>query len=336
MKQLTIIDPSVGKVTKIGLSLRSNLSFNQWQELGEKLRYVEGSVLWWIGDWLNYGERSYGELYTQATDATDYGYQALADAKWIASRIEPSRRREKLPFSTHREVAVLEADQQDEILARAEQEGLTQREVRALVRDIKSIPNIPELPKEQIYRVLYADPPWNYNDTRDGLKGYTGAEDHYQTLTIQQLCELRDSNQKRVKDLASDNSVLFIWVTSPLLEDCFSVIREWGFEYKTSFVWDKVKHNFGHYNSVRHELLLIATRGSCIPDSSNLIDSVQTIERSDRHSEKPEEFRSIIDTLYVPPELPAINRIELFRRGSPPSPHWHIWGDEAAPEKQTA
>ena len=29
-----------------------------------------------------------------------------------------------------------------------------------------------------------------------------------------------------------------------------------------------------------------------------MIDSVQTIERSDKHSEKPEEFYNIIDAMY--------------------------------------
>ena len=92
------------------------------------------------------------------------------------------------------------------------------------------------------YRVIYADPPWCYNDKRDG--NTTGAEDHYPSMTIQELCELP------VKELAEENAVLFLWVTSPMLEECFQVIKEWDFKYKTSFVWDKVKHNMGHYNSV--------------------------------------------------------------------------------------
>jgi N6-adenosine-specific RNA methylase IME4 len=86
-------------------------------------------------------------------------------------------------------------------------------------------------------------------------------------------------------------------------------------------VWDKVKHNFGHYNSVRQELLLICTRGSCTPDVKELVDSVQTIERSTKHSEKPEEFRRIIDTLY-----PKGPRVELFARAKHEG--WDSWGNE--------
>jgi len=112
-----------------------------------------------------------------------------------------------------------------------------------------------------------------------------------------------------IKGIAADDAVLFLWVTSPMLEQAFPIIRAWGFTYKTSFVWDKVNHNFGHYNSVRHEFLLIATRGSCTPEATTLLDSVQTIERPGRHSEKPEEFRQIIETLY-----PSGRRVELFAR----------------------
>jgi N6-adenosine-specific RNA methylase IME4 len=109
-------------------------------------------------------------------------------------------------------------------------------------------------------------------------------------------------------------------VTSPILYDAYQVIESWGFEYKASFVWDKVKHIMGHYNSVRHELLLICVRGSCQPDNRELFDSVQTIERTE-HSRKPVRFYEIIEALY-----PYGNRIELFARQSRPG--WVAWGNE--------
>ena len=96
--------------------------------------------------------------------------------------------------------------------------------------------------------------------------------------------------------------------------------KAWGFTYKAAFIWDKVKHNMGHYNSVRHELLLICTKGSCTPQHVKLFDSVQTIERT-KHSEKPEAFREIIDTLY-----PHGPRIELFARKSVKG--WAAFGNQ--------
>lgn len=174
----------------------------------------------------------------------------------------------------------------------------------------------PPLPSDK-YRIIYADPPWKYGNSGAGIDYYGPAERHYISMSIDELCNLP------VKELADSNAVLFLWVTSPLLAECWGVIKAWGFEYKTSFIWDKVKHNYGHYNSVRHELLLICTRGSCTPDNSKLYDSVQSIERSEVHSEKPEEFRNIIDDLYT-----TGKRIELFARIKETIGTWEVWGNE--------
>jgi len=165
------------------------------------------------------------------------------------------------------------------------------------------------------YRVIYADPPWQYGNA--GLTEYGHAESHYPTMPLADLCAMP------VEEWAEDDAVLFLWVTSPMLEDAFQVIRAWGFRYKTSFVWDKVAHNFGHYCSVRHEFLLVCTRGSCTPDTSKLFDSVQTVERSARHSEKPEEFRRIIETLYT-----RGAKLELFARSKHSG--WTTFGNQVS------
>ena len=162
------------------------------------------------------------------------------------------------------------------------------------------------------YRVIYADPPWSYNDKMDTHK-LGGAVKHYPTMPLQDICELPIKAEK--------NSVLFLWTTSPMLADAFKVINAWGFKYKSSFIWDKVKHSMGHYNSVRHELLLIATKGSCTPDVPKLLDSVVSVERTE-HSVKPAVFREIIDELY-----PNCERLEMFARES--APGWDVWGNMA-------
>ena len=125
-----------------------------------------------------------------------------------------------------------------------------------------------------------------------------------------------------IDKISEKDSVLFLWVTSPLLEDAFKVISSWGFKYKTSFIWDKVKHNMGHYNSVRHEILLVCTKGSCTPDNKKLYDSVQSIERNDNHSEKPIEFLNIIDDIYT-----FGNKLEMFCRNIKKE-KWYGWGNE--------
>lgn len=163
------------------------------------------------------------------------------------------------------------------------------------------------------YRVIYADPAWNYGNS--GLDNYGHAERHYRTMSIEDICALD------VASIADENAVLFLWATSPLLDDALKVIRAWGFIYKTSFVWNKLKHNFGYYNSVRHEFLLIATRGTCLPDEKTLHPSVIEIERAE-HSRKPVYFRELIDSLYT-----YGKRVELFAREQP-SGEWDAWGNE--------
>lgn len=179
--------------------------------------------------------------------------------------------------------------------------------------------HVESLDTKKTYRIIYADPPWKYNEEQHSDFGnvqQTVLGTHYPSMSIQELCQLP------VKDIVQDDAVLFMWVTSPLLEECFPIIKAWGFKYKTSMVWDKVKHNVGNYVSVRHELLLICTRGSCTPDNRKLHDSVQSIERTE-HSRKPEEFRQIIDDIYR-----IGNRVELFRRGDSID-NWDTWGNEA-------
>ena len=175
------------------------------------------------------------------------------------------------------------------------------KDVRSAMRQVvaEDVREAAALPAAK-YRVVYADPPWKYGNTMPDY--FAEQADHYPLMTVAEIAAMP------ICDLTEDNAVLFLWVTSPILAESFTVITGWGFTYKASFVWDKIKHNMGHYNSVRHEFLLIATRGSCQPDIQRLHDSVVSEERT-AHSVKPETFRQIIDEIY-----PHGKRIELFAR----------------------
>jgi N6-adenosine-specific RNA methylase IME4 len=299
------------KIKKTGLIFSSNIPFNEWEMIGESLRQIEGSAMWWIGDWCNFGEKKYGEKYSQALEGSDYAYQTLQNAAWVTSQIEFSRRRENLSFSFHAEVASLESKEQDKWLEKADKENLTIKELRQAIREERIKKETPALPTGK-YRIIYADPPWQYADKL--IEGYGAAEHHYPTMSIEELCNMPMPETEK-------DAVLFLWVTSPILEESFEIIEAWGFEYKASFIWNKEKHNYGHYNSVRHEFLLICTRGSCLPEVPKLYDSVITLERTERHSTKPEKFREIIDELY-----PSGKRIELFARTK--AENWEAWGNE--------
>jgi N6-adenosine-specific RNA methylase IME4 len=129
-----------------------------------------------------------------------------------------------------------------------------------------------------------------------------------------------------VKSIAAPDSVLFCWATFPLLADALALVAAWGFKYKTAFVWDKGHGAFGNYHDADAELLLVATRGSCLPEADKKEKQVQRFPRG-KHSAKPEEWRQLIDRLY-----PSGPRIELFRRGDCPA-GWAIWGAEAAEDE---
>ena len=208
------------------------------------------------------------------------------------------------------EMSINEAYKQ---VKREEQQEARKQVALSLEQPTKQVIDLSTLP--QVYRVVYADPPWSYgNDHTQAMPGSTRPEDHYVAMSTADICKLP------VKGLTIDNAVLFLWGTSPLLEDALQVIQAWEFKYKTTFIWDKIKHNFGHYNSVRHEFLFVATKGSCTPDNKTLFDSVVSIERTE-HSAKPEKFREIIDELY-----PHGNRIELFARAEIKG--WDTWGNQ--------
>lgn len=188
-----------------------------------------------------------------------------------------------------------------------------------VVRDLTKKINdgLMDLPTNKKYRIIYADPPWQYDGNQYGKSGvrYTQIDSHYPTMSLEELCSLP------VCKLTGKDAVLFLWTTSAFLESALSVVNAWGFSYKTSMVWDKVKHTIGYYVSMRHELLLICGKGSSTPDVKKLYDSVYSEVRTS-HSKKPEYFRNLIDELY-----PKGKRIELFARGMLPT-GWEGWGNE--------
>ena len=303
------------ELSTTNLTFKRDVSKEEWMDVFKALKQVEGCVQFWIGDCLAYRQQKWG-MYDDIAEETGMDKKTLWEYKNVSQSIKPSARAEQLSYTHHREVASLPPEKQELFLNKAVEDKLSVRDLRNEIKKEKrndEARHQSELPKQK-FQVIYADPPWSYNDKCDsGAIQSGGVDKHYPTMSINEICELP------ISDLAEDDSVLFLWTTSPLLEDSFLVINAWGFNYKASFIWDKIKHNMGHYNSVRHEFLLIATRGSCTPDNMKLFDSVQSIERSE-HSKKPHEFYEIIETLY------SGSKIELFARNIRDG--WSSWGNE--------
>jgi len=171
---------------------------------------------------------------------------------------------------------------------------------------------------EGVFDVIYADPPWKYNN--DNLEG--SAEKHYITMSIEELISLR-SKRVSIKDCFANNSVMFMWTTNPMLEDAIVLMNAWGFNYKTNFVWTKDRPCYGRlgfYNYGSHELLLLGTMGSFVPKDVTLPNS-RIDEPKTKHSKKPDRVYEIIETLY-----PNGKYLELFHRGLKRD-NWESWGE---------
>jgi hypothetical protein len=124
-----------GVITEQSLSLPAGLTIEQWQAVGFTLRRINAAWRWWVGDWLHYGEQSFGEMASQAMNDLGVDYQQLADCAWVAGRIPVSRRRESLTWSHHREVAALDPVAADALLDQAEEGHWTRAHLREVVKD---------------------------------------------------------------------------------------------------------------------------------------------------------------------------------------------------------
>ena len=170
------------------------------------------------------------------------------------------------------------------------------------------------------FKVIYADPPWSYQDK--ALAGNRGACCKYETQSEDWL------NNLPVGEIADKDSLLFLWVTMPKLDECFSLINSWGFQYKTcAFTW--VKRNkktqdtwfwgMGSWTRANAELCLLATKGKPKRVSAGVHSIIDT--PIEFHSKKPDIVRDKIVEL-----AGDVPRIELFAREK--CSGWESWGNE--------
>lgn len=170
------------------------------------------------------------------------------------------------------------------------------------------------------YRVIYADPPWSYNDKSlrfgKGKRAFGSAANwHYETMKLEDI--------KAVEVPAEDDSYLFLWVTNPLIREGFQVMEAWGFEYKTMITWVKPSIRLGYYFRGRTEHLLFGTRGKpgrlLRHDLGNVINAPIT-----KHSQKPESVYELIEQACDGPYL------EMFARRRRHG--WDVHGNQAPVE----
>lgn len=268
-----------------------------------------------------------GLAQADAAKTLNVSERSVRTAKTVLAHGAPELQRAveagEVSVSAAADLASLPADAQTEIVARGEAEILkAAKEINAEKRErrrAERFANIAEiaranapLPANQKYPVIYADPPWRF----DSGFGDRSIENHYPTMSVDDIRALP------VRDLATPDAVLFMWVTVPHLENAFAVMRDWGFAYVSSAMWDKEDPITGYWFFNQHEILLVGTRGNFpAPDPVIKARSVYR-EKRRLHSAKPDYYYGLIERM-----TPGLPRIELFSRGAHPG--WDAWGNQA-------
>lgn len=168
----------------------------------------------------------------------------------------------------------------------------------------------------QQYKCIAMDPPWN---ERGGGKIRRGADRHYPLLKTRDMP--RAIYQSGVWSPAPDCH-LWCWATANHLPDALWVIEALGFRYLTNAVWVKSRPpGLGQYLRGRHELLLLAVRGSG-PAARTARRDLESVIEAPRgaHSVKPQRAYDLIEARSQGP------RLELFARQ--PREGWTVWGNE--------
>jgi N6-adenosine-specific RNA methylase IME4 len=176
------------------------------------------------------------------------------------------------------------------------------------------------------FAAILADPPWRFRTWNKATavrrtrrpKGFV--ELHYYTMTIEEIAA------QPVGRHATSDSVLFLWVPWPLLQDGLRVMAGWGFRYKTcAFAWMKKNRNgepftgMGYWTRSNTEVCLLGTRGKPRRRGRDVKQAI--FEPRREHSRKPDCVHERIERLVAGPYL------ELWARAST-RPGWTFRGDE--------
>ena len=186
------------------------------------------------------------------------------------------------------------------------------------------------------FTTIVADPPWQYRDKvnaaivrkvtaigygADKIRGRRGAEGYYPTMTIPEICALP------VAEWAAPNAHLYLWTTNAFIVEAHAVARAWGFEPRTVLTWVKPQIGMGHYFRNNTEHVVFAVRGSLKVLRRNC-PTAFTAPRTKKHSEKPEAFFQIVESMSPGPYLEMFARTQ--REG------WWAWGNEVPAQEVSA
>jgi N6-adenosine-specific RNA methylase IME4 len=173
------------------------------------------------------------------------------------------------------------------------------------------------------FGTLLADPPWRFTNRTGKVAPEHRRLSRYDTMTMDAIASLP------VEDVMASRSHCYLWVPNALLREGLGVLESWGFTYKSTLIWHKVRKDGGsdgrgvgfYFRNVT-EPVLFGTRGKLrtLAPGRRQVNLLATRKRE--HSRKPDELYPIIESCSPGPFL------ELFARY--PQPGWTAWGNEAS------
>ena len=171
------------------------------------------------------------------------------------------------------------------------------------------------------FGAILIDPPWRFANRTGKVAPEHRRLRRYPTLSFEEIAALP------VADYAAEKSHLYLWTPNALLPEAISIMKSWGFRYKTNIVWYKVRKDGGpdgrgvgfYFRNVT-ELLLFGVRGSLRTLAPGRRQVNVVLQRKEEHSRKPPQVYSIIEQCSPGPFL------ELFARER--VPNWTQWGNE--------
>jgi len=164
------------------------------------------------------------------------------------------------------------------------------------------------------FSIIYADPPWAFAANSKDKPG-RGARRHYDTMKTDDIAHLP------IKALAATDSLCLMWATVPMVEHALSVMRAWGFRYKSMLCWPKNRIATGYWARNAHELVLIGRRGKFPCQRPALFPTSIIPGRVREHSRKPDWVADVVDNRY-----PEMTKLELFARTARPG--WSVIGNQ--------
>lgn len=164
------------------------------------------------------------------------------------------------------------------------------------------------------YVVIAIDPPWQTGKTgARSSRPNQGLSLAYPTMSIAEIQSLP------VQNLATTDSILFLWTIQKFLPESFKLVENWGFRYRITITWDKqngiVLGGF-HY---RTEFIVVGVKGSWNTFMEKPAMPSVFQAKSPYHSAKPDSFYIMAGNFGEP-------RLDMFARRS--ILDWDVWGDE--------